>query len=176
MRGVCLALACLMGGSALAEVGLTPPPRPRVIDTNLPRQDVVFVSDAGVASLGAIALAELALARGSSDVRVVARLVRDVNQHVRDELGRLAVQQGFTLAEQLLPEQRIACDTLRTLSGKDFDRQYLTLVALEEEQALARFANEARDGGDAALRELARTMLPSLRVSDATATATLRRL
>jgi putative membrane protein len=177
MRTICLALACLAGGTALAEADASrQPSAPRAIDTRLPHADTVFVSDAGIANLGTVAMAELAVERGAPEIRAVARMIHDDGQHVREQLRLLARRRGFTLPEQLRPAQRIAYERLRTLSGKAFDKAYLAEVQAEEQVALSLFRDEAEHGSDDELRGFARTMLTSLRIGELTAGNALQRL
>jgi putative membrane protein len=174
MRAVslALALACLAGGTALAQPDTK---TPCLIEPDLRRADLTFVSDAGVASLGAIAMAELALERGSPEVRDVARVIRDDSKRIREQLRLHACRQGVKLAEQPLPDQRITYDRLSVLSGKAFDAAYLAEVERYGDAALSMFGNEAQNGSDDTLRGFAREMLPSLRITQETAKAALRR-
>jgi putative membrane protein len=172
MRMAILALAGLAGSPALAQ----PAGPPRAINTNVAPVDARFVSEAAVGNLGAIALAELAMRRGSPEVRDVARMIRDDRQYLARELRAIVERERLTLPAQLPPQQQILRNELAVLRGKDFDRAYLEVVRRDEQRDVALFRAQAQQGVDPALRNYAQAMLRPLRFDAQVASRSAQRL
>jgi predicted outer membrane protein len=126
------------------------------------RVDLTFVSNAAVGNLGAIALAELAVKRGSPEVRDVARMIIDDRRFATAELGRIAARDGYTLPIQRLPEQQILYNWMAALPRKNFDRAYLAEVGRQQRRADTLLREQMRHGVNPALRNYARAMLRPL--------------
>lgn len=140
------------------------------------RVDADFVSDAATANLATMALAELAIERGSAEVRDLARMILDDRRYVREQLRLIGMRAGYTLPDQPSPAQQLIYDRLATLTGKEFDTAYLVEMQRYHRGAVARFRDEAEHGTDLDLRRFAGSMLRTLEQAAQVASRSVQRL
>jgi putative membrane protein len=125
--------------------------------------DQVFVIRATLGGTAEIELARLAEQKTRSDsVREFARtMIRDHSQ-ANDALGKLAEGDGVPTPEQLDAEQRYVRDALSSLSGPEFDIEYLRLQVQGHQRMAQLMKYEIGSGADAQVQHFASATLPTV--------------
>ena len=118
--------------------------------------DQVFVSRASRGSAAEIELARLAEQKARSEpVRQFARLmIRDQSQ-AHDALGKLAEEDGVPAPDQLNAEHRSVRDALSSLTGPEFDVEYLRMQVQNNQRMAQLLEYEIGSGADAQVRDFA---------------------
>src|SRR6266481_5951553 len=113
-------------GSAAPGTKEQAPGMPMPHQANLP--DQVFVIRATRGGAAAIELARLAEQKTRSEpVRQFARLLIRDHSQANDALGKLAEEDGVPAPDQFDAEYRPVRDALSSLSGPEFDIEYLRM-------------------------------------------------
>jgi putative membrane protein len=127
----------------------------------LSNQDKEFARNAYESNLKEIKLGQLAEQQASSnEVKEYAREM--VNDHTssNDQLKQIAESKGIDLPSDVqITEQ----DQLSTLTGSEFDRQFLEHQKSAHEQAISMYENQAQQGQDPDLKSFASNQLDKLR-------------
>ena len=124
--------------------------------------DQQFVQDAGTAGATEIAASKLALTN-SSDAQVKSFAQRMIADHSRlaRNLDIVAQRQGITSAPSA---DASVTGSLESLHGADFDKAYITQVAVDgHRKAVAVFSTESKAGGNAQLKSIATRALPIIK-------------
>lgn len=126
---------------------------------NLP--DEVFVSRATLGSAAEIELAGLAEQKTRNDsVREFARqMIRDHSQ-MSDALGRLAEEDGVPAQDQFDAERRHVRGALSSLTGPEFDIEYLRLQVQNHQRVAQLMQYVIGSGDDAQVKRFASGALP----------------
>jgi len=121
---------------------------------NLP--DQVFVIRATRGGAAEIELARLAEQKTRSDpVRQFARqMIRDHSQ-TNDALGKLAEEDGVPAPDQFDAEHRHVRDALGSLTGPEFDIEYLRMQVQNHQRMAQLMEYEIGSGADAQVRDFA---------------------
>lgn len=114
-------------------------------------------------SMAEIALARLATQKGQNAElkRFAQRMVTD-HSKAAEELKQLATTKGITLPADMKPDQRSTVARFNSLSGAEFDREFMTLMAENHDKSVEMFQAEARDGTDPEIKAWASKLLPTL--------------
>jgi putative membrane protein len=124
--------------------------------------DQQFVQDASTAGATEIAASKLALTN-SSDAQVKSFAQRMIADHSRlaRNLNIVAKRQGITAAPSA---DASVTGSLESLHGADFDKAYITQVAVDgHRKAVAVFSTESKDGNNAQLKNVAVRALPIIK-------------
>ena len=124
--------------------------------------DQQFVQDASTAGATEIAASKLALTN-SSDAQVKSFAQRMIADHSRlaRNLDIVAKRQGITAAPSA---DASVTGSLESLHGADFDKAYITQVAVDgHRKAVAIFSTESKGGNDAQLKNVAARALPIIK-------------
>ena len=126
--------------------------------------DKEFISKAGGGGLAEVQLGNLALQKASSaDVKAFAqRMVAD-HSKANDELRELATAKGVALPTELSGDHKAAFDHLTSLSGKEFDKAYMTHMVEDHEKDVAEFDKASTSSQDSDLKAWAGKTLPTLK-------------
>lgn len=125
--------------------------------------DAEFVDKAGIVGKTEAQASQLALDRSSNpDVKAFARRMLDDHGRMTTALRRLGAQKGLPVQARMLVDPAVT--TLRTQTGRAFDKGYIALAGPNAHEAAIRlYEAEARDGRDPQLRAYAANMLPMLK-------------
>lgn len=106
---------------------------------------------------------QLALQKSSNaEVRRYAQqMIQEHTQSTR-QLTQLAAQRGVTLPNAPAPFNQAVIQQLSTLSGAEFDRAYLEPQANGHMQTVAVFRTQVGQGQDAAVKQFAAQLLPTI--------------
>jgi putative membrane protein len=161
--GWVLALTLVGGGGAALGRGRTVGDAP---DRSAP-PDRSFVDKAAVGGMGEVELSRLAMERGqSTEVKQFARKMVEDHTKANTELGQIADKKGLTAPTQLDDEHQRALDKLSTLSGPEFDKEYMKVMAADHDATVLLFKSESKDGRDPELKSFAMKKLPVLERHD----------
>jgi putative membrane protein len=125
--------------------------------------DQVFVIQAILGDAAEIELAQLAEQKTRSEpVREFAReMMRDHSQ-ANDTLNKLAEEEGIPVPEPLDAEHRHVRDGLRSLTGPEFDIEYLR-IQVQDHQRMAQLTQyEIGSGEDTRVQGFASATLPKI--------------
>jgi len=127
------------------------------------RNDLPFLREAASANLMEVTLGRLAQSR-ASDTRVKDFGGRMVSDHsaLQQQLTTLTSSNGIGFTPALDAQQQQDISQLQRLSGAEFDRAYITMMAQHHQNDVTKFENESRDADSPRVRELATKSLPTL--------------
>ena len=127
--------------------------------------DREFVTTAASSDVMEVEASRLALDRTRSDaVRKFAQQMVDDHTKTSQVLASIARGAGLTEPMQMNPAHSGDLDRLRSLGGRDFDREYAAQMGVAAHQhAITLFERAARDATNPQLRSFAEQMLPHLR-------------
>ena len=147
---------------AAALVALTGPAAAQV--QLVSDQDREFVNKAATGGLAEVELGRIAAQRAARpSVRSFGE--RMVTDHGRssEQLASLARSKGIEVPTALEPSQQAVRDRLSSLSGNDFDRDYMSEMVRDHTEDIALFERAAETSTDPDLKAWATRSLPMLR-------------
>lgn len=122
-----------------------------------------YLKAAGAANQFAIATGQLAEQRGSTDaIRSLGTTIAQDHTTLQQQGDAVATQLGLTITPVLSRWQERAIEKLSSATGEHFDRKWLKLQALSQEQTLALALRGAIRAEDPAIRTLAQGALPTV--------------
>jgi putative membrane protein len=125
--------------------------------------DSGFVKKAAASGMAEVELGKLAAQKASNPaVKQFAQNMMHDHTQADNELKQLAQKKNIGLANQLDPSHNDERQRLQSLSGADFDRQYIDIMVFEHQQAVDQFERESKDGSDAEVRGYAGRQLSVL--------------
>ena len=115
-----------------------------------------FMEKAAVGSMVEVELGNLARQKASAPAVKAfgAKMVQDHGK-AGDELKQLAAAKGVTLPTSLDPEHKRGMDKLASLSGADFDEEYMAHMVKDHEQDVKQFQKAAKESKDADVKAFA---------------------
>jgi putative membrane protein len=127
--------------------------------------DHAFLVNAATAGLEQVRLARLAVLKAvNPDVKSFAQKLVDERGKANDQLRQLASSKGVKeLPSHPDQSTQVVFDSLSKRVGENFDFAYMQRVVEDSQSDVGMFANEAQNGTDADIRQLAANVLPSLR-------------
>jgi putative membrane protein len=124
------------------------------------QKDKKFIFDASETGLAEVKVGQLALERGTSDLKPFAQhMIRD-HQLANQELQGIAAAKGVTIAVEPNAEQRSEYARLEKLSGKEFDKAFAQLMVNDHEKIVDQFEKQVKNGEDADVKQWAEKMIP----------------
>jgi putative membrane protein len=130
----------------------------------LAKPDRQFVDKVARAGKTEIAAGKLATAQGSSAATKTfgQRMISD-HTAAADELQTLAQSKSTALPTHIGKTNKKHLQTLRGLSGADFDRAYADMMVKDHEVVVQLFENTAANAADPDVKAFANKTLPTLR-------------
>jgi len=126
--------------------------------------DKEFVSKAGMGGLAEVQMGNLAASKASSlDVKNFGQRMVTDHSKANEELQQLATAKGLALPTELAGEHKDMFDHLSSLSGADFDKQYMKHMVEDHEKDVAEFDKQSTTGQDSDLKAWAAKTLPTLK-------------
>jgi len=134
------------------------------------RSDNGFVNTVAMDGLAEVELGHLAMQKAKNpEVKQFAQRMVTDHSKANVELKQLASNKNVTLPAEPNAQQKADKDRLSKLSGAEFDREYMSLMANAHDKAVAAFEGEARDGNEADVKTWASKTLPTLKEHQALA-------
>lgn len=138
-----------------------------------PSTDAQFVQKAAIGGLAEVQLGQLAQTKATSaDVKQFARMMVTDHTAANNELTQIATAKAISLPTDLDAEHKAVRDRLNTLSGAEFDREYMAAMVKDHNDAVTTFQTEANGGSDPELKAFAAKTLPKLQEHQRMATET----
>jgi putative membrane protein len=139
-------------------------------ETGTMPKDRQFVMKAASTDMAEIKLAKLAMEKGTSpDVKQFAQRMIADHTKTSNELKTIAKKQNISLPTDVTPEQKMTYDRLSRLTGPEFDRAYMEVMAKDHGEAVTEFTKQATEGSDPELKQFASKTLPTLKEHDSMA-------
>jgi putative membrane protein len=157
-----LTLAQQVGSQVNAVVATTPTPAqggPAGV-----RTDNQFIREVAADNMLEVRLAQLAESKGQSSAvkQLAARIAADHNR-LQDEWLAMASSNGQQFKPGIGKHHKAKLNQLQKLSGRDFDRAYITTVVRNHKDYIDYFEKEGRSAHSTQVRELVNRDLPTLR-------------
>ncbi len=131
--------------------------------SNTTPADKEFVSDAGMAGLAEVQMANLALQNAqSADVKAFAQRMVTDHGASNAELAQLATVKGLALPTELAGKHQQGLEHLQGLSGADFDKAYMQHMVADHNEAVTLFQNGSTNSSDSDIKAFATKNLPIL--------------
>lgn len=131
--------------------------------SNMAAADRNFLMDAAMGGMMEVELGRLAAQQGASDaVKQFGQRMVDDHSKANQELMNLAQGKGITLPTTMDEKHHKDMTKLSSLSGADFDREYVKMMVSDHRKDVSEFEKESTRGTDADLREFASKTLPTL--------------
>jgi len=162
-KTVTAALMAMALGGALGTVVMAEPAQ-AAERPNISAADKKFLDDTFSINQGEIMLGRLAEKRGTArPVREFAR--RMITDHTKalDASRRVASTVHSRLPDAVDVPTKALYDDLSRRSGREFDTAYLDAMVSGHEEAVRKFEIAANSGQNAAIKDYARTQLPTIK-------------
>jgi putative membrane protein len=123
--------------------------------------DTAFASKAAIGGLAEVALGKMAAGKavGAKVKEFGSMMVMDHGK-ANAELTAIAQKKNITLPAGLDAEHQAKSDSLSKLSGKDFDKAYVSGMVADHKKTLALMQAEAQSGTDPELKAFAAKTAP----------------
>jgi len=134
-----------------------------VRDNGRTASDQSFVTAAAAGGMYEVDAGNLALSKGQSDqVKKIAQTMVTDHTKANDELKDIAGKDNLIIPNEMNSDQKNMIAKLNSLSGSDFDKEYLTQQKQAHIMTIRLFDVEARGGRNAAVKSFASRTLPTL--------------
>jgi len=110
--------------------------------TNVNDDAAMFMKEAGLGGKVEVTFAELALKKASNP-KVKAFATQMIKDHgkANAQLAAIAEKAGVLISGDFLPDQKKHFDHLSTLSGAEFDKQYMKMMVEDHQKTVELFKN-----------------------------------
>jgi putative membrane protein len=133
-------------------------------DDRKAEKDANFLVEAAAINLEEIKLGELALQKGMmDDTKELGKMMVKEHTAAMKDLKKLADSKSITIPEVLTEDGQDAYDDLNEETGKDFDKEYCSMMVRGHKSAIRKFENASSNAEDPDIRNWATSMLPALR-------------
>jgi len=130
----------------------------------LDQADQDFVNKASMSDMAEINVSRIAVKSASDDgVKKFAQQMIDDHGKTSKEMLEIVNKKRLSAPERMDAEHDKLARKLGSLSGSDFDTEYVAGQVKDHEAAVALFEAQAKDGKDDDLRAFAKKHLPHLR-------------
>lgn len=163
---------CLVGISLLALlVGCSSNCKKCGNEKLMPIGDPMFFNMAYNANQTEIDISKMALTHSQNPkVKAFAQKMIDAHTTAQTKLSQYVNSKNGSLPNQLNDTHQAMVNRLQSLSGPDFDREFLNDQVSAHKATISDFQTEAQCGQDADTRNFARNMIPELKSHLQTAT------
>lgn len=106
-----------------------------------------------------------ALARSKSKNPEIVKygdMMENDHHSVNEKLKQVAQQRGYKVSDELTAEAQKMYSTLDKMEGEAFDREFVNQMIADHRQAIELFKQQAANGSDQELKNLAAGALPTL--------------
>ncbi len=130
-------------------------------------RDSEFAHKAAAGGMAEVKLSKLAAEKSDSpEVKTFARKMVADHTAANLELKKLASQKSMALPTTIDAEHQRAYDKLVSLSGDDFDKQYMKAMTDDHDKTIKLFKDETQNGKDDDLKQFAIRTLPIIEKHD----------
>lgn len=126
--------------------------------------DKDFMTKAAESGMAEVRLSQLAQQKAqSADVKQFGQRMVTDHTKANNELKQIAQKENVTLPTDLSAKHKDLMNKLQNLSGAEFDREYISVMAEDHEKAVNLFQSEAASGDNADVKAFASKTLPTLK-------------
>ncbi len=161
------------GGAAPSPtVGVTPSPAgaaspyasPTVSPVALTAPEKLFMENAARGNMLEVQLGNLAAQKATSnEVKQFGQRMATDHGQLGQRLQQLASNMNVTLPQDLKPEQQTAVSRLEKLSGKAFDREFMSRMISDHTRDISEFERASTQATNSDIKQFASEALPTLR-------------
>ncbi len=109
-------------------------------DTAQQMKDKMFVRNAVQGGLAEIELGKLAVEKGASeDIKAFGKKMEEDHGKLNEEMGQLADTIGARMPKKMSKDQQATYDKLNSLSGEEFDKEYIACMMKDHHADLKSF-------------------------------------
>ena len=106
-------------------------------------QDKMFVAKASEGGMAEISMSKLALKKSKNDdVKAIAQKMIDDHTKLNSDMMPFASQMGVPPPTKLNPEHQAEAARLKSMSGQNFDKEYITALVADHHKDLGEFIAE----------------------------------
>jgi putative membrane protein len=122
-------------------------------DTAQNMKDKMFLRNAAEGGMAEVKLGQLAVQKGNSDdVKAFGQKMVDDHTALNNQMAPIADSMGVRVPKELNKKDQASYDRLSSLSGDDFDKEYLTMMVKDHHKDLHDFRDEAANTTDPTLK------------------------
>jgi putative membrane protein len=160
-----LSLAQQVGRQVNASVATaTPQPAQTGAEVEAVRADRKFIKEIAADNFLEVSLAQLAERKAqSSRVKQLAEQIALDHNRIQDDWLAMAARNGPPIKAGIGKNHRAKLERLQKLSGRAFDRAYMTMEVQNHKDYIDYFEKEGRSAHSSQVRELVNRDLPTLR-------------
>jgi len=161
LRALLITTALVLTGPTIAQDNATPPGEAMQPAAAMDASE--FATKAAVSNMFEIASSELAIEKTGNDaVKAFADQMLSDHRKAGEEFAAAAATDGVTPPDALDQPHQAILDNLSGLEGEEFDTAYIQAQQDAHDEAVVLFESYSTDGAEGALKEFARTTLPTL--------------
>lgn len=125
--------------------------------------DTKFATEAAQGGMAEVQLGQLAVQKAENpDVKAFGQHMVDDHTKANDQLKQIASQEGITLPTTLDQKDVLLQTKLQSLSGRQFDKAYMTAMVKDHQKDVKEFEKESKSGSDVQIKAFASQTLPTL--------------
>ncbi len=125
--------------------------------------DTSFANEAATGGMAEVELGKLASTKATNpEVRKFALLMVTDHTRLNNEFKALATKKGWTPPTELDSSHKSTIDSLKSMTGADFDRAYVDEMVDDHEKDVKAFQDKAQNATDPELKAFAEKALPTL--------------
>jgi putative membrane protein len=126
--------------------------------------DKMFLQEAVDGNNAEIDVARMAESKGqSAGVRQFAEQMIREHGLASNQFRRVMDKVGVALPDQRMPQHQKVADRLSHLQGKEFDQAYAAAMVKDHQKMIAMFEQASQSASSADVKQLAQSLLPTLR-------------
>lgn len=127
------------------------------------QKDTEFITKAAQANMAEVQLGKLGAQKSQNDqVKQFSQRLQTDHQSANQKLAPIAQSKSVPLPKDIGSQHQKQMSQLQGLSGAQFDKAFATTALKDHAQTIDLFQKEAQQGQDAAVKQYAQSMLPSL--------------
>lgn len=120
------------------------------------QDDSKFITHAASGGMMEVRLGKLAQERAASNaVKSFGRTMEADHSKANQQLKQIAENNHYDIPRKMLDEHQKKVDKLLTLSGKEFDEEYMDLMVKDHKEDIEAFEKAAKNATDAEIRNWA---------------------
>jgi putative membrane protein len=132
---------------------------------NLSETDRTFVMEAASGGMMEVELGRMASQTANHErVKNFGNMMVQDHTNANNELRAIASTKNITLPDSMMAKHRKHIDMLKTKTGREFDRAYMSMMVTDHNEDVSKFQTTSNNAADADLKGFASKTLPKLRM------------
>src|SRR5688500_3610290 len=122
-----------------------------------------FVMKAASGGMMEVALAKMAQQKAKNQrVKNFGKMLVQDHTKANNELKGIASSKNLTVPSEMMPEHKSHVDSMRKMSGTDFEKHYMSMMVSDHQKDITDFRNASENLTDTELKNFASKTLPVL--------------